>query len=153
VKDYQPVKNILVPVESCESTTIESPLIKKTLELATAFSSKVWILHVVPHSHQPPFNVDSEAARREIAAEFRNEHEFLQQLARCCQKRNVDTTALLVQGSIIKTILKESERLDIDLIIMGCHKHGRLYGALMDNTEEGLLSKCTHPVMFVPAPD
>jgi nucleotide-binding universal stress UspA family protein len=58
-----------------------------------------------------------------------------------------------VQGSIIKTILKESERLDIDLIIMGCHKHGRLYGALMDNTEEGLLSKCTHPVMFVPAPD
>jgi nucleotide-binding universal stress UspA family protein len=128
-------------------------MIEKTLELANAFSSKVWLVHVLPHSLQPPFNIDSKTARRELAAEFRNEHEFLQQLAKCIQERDIDVTALLVQGSIIKSILKESERLDVDLIALGCHKHGRLYGALMDNTEEGLLSKCPRPIMFIPEPD
>lgn len=147
------MKNILVAIESCESTTIASPLIEKAIELAAAFSSKLWVLHVVPHTHQPPFNIDSKATRREIAAEFHHEHEFVQYLAKCIAERDINVSALLVQGAIIKTILKESERLDADLIVMGCHKHGLLYGALMDNTEEGLLSKCTRPVLFVPEPD
>ncbi len=147
------MNNILVAVESCESTTIVSPIIEKTLEMAKAFSGKVWLLHVLPHSHQPPFNIDSKTARRELAAEFRNEHEFLQQLAKCIQERGIDVTALLVQGSITKSILKESQRLDVDLIIMGCQKHGRIYGALMDSTEEGLLSNCSRPMMFIPEVD
>ena len=149
----QTVNNILVAVESCESTTIASPMIEQALELAKAFSSKIWLLHVLPHSHQPPFNIDSKIARRELAAEFRNEHEFLQQLAKCVQERDIDVTALLVQGSITKSILKETERLDVDLIIMGCQKHGRIYGALMDSTEEGLLSNCSRPIMFIPEAD
>ncbi len=146
----QILKNILVAVESCEFTTIASPLIERALELANAFSGKIWLLHVLPHSQQPPFNLDSETARRETAAEFRNEHEFLQQLAKCIQERDIDVTAILVQGSIIKSILKESERMDADLIVLGCRKHGRLAGVLMDSTEEGLLSKCTRPIMFIP---
>ena len=146
------VKNILVAIESCETTTIASPLIEKTIEMAKAFSSKVWVLHVVPHVHQPPFNIDSKSTRHEIAAEYHHEHEFMQHLAKCIADRDIHATALLVEGSIIRTIVKESERLDADLIMMGCHKHGLLYGALMDNTEEGLLSKCTRPVMFIPEP-
>lgn len=144
------MKNILVAIDSCETTSIESALIKKTIELADALSSKVWLLHVVPPSRHPPFNVDSKIARRETAAEFRHEHEFLQYLAKCLDKRNIATKALLVEGSIINTIVKESERLNADLIMLGCHKHGRLYGALLDNTDEGMLSKCTRPLMFVP---
>jgi len=84
--------------------------------------------------------------RRHAAEDFY----FLQQLAKCMQDENIDVTALLVQGPIISTILKESDRLEIDLLILGCHKHGRLYGVLMDDTEEGLLSKCSRPIMFVP---
>jgi nucleotide-binding universal stress UspA family protein len=126
---------------------------ERTLELASAFSSKVWILHIVPHSRQPPFNVDSKTLRRETAAELRHEHEFLQHLATCLRDRGVDANALLVEGATIRTILKESERLDIDLIVVGCHKHGLLYGALMDVTEEGLLSNCTRPIMFIPEPE
>jgi hypothetical protein len=115
------VKNILVAIDSFETTTIASPLIKKTIELANAFSSKVWILHVVPQSRQPPYNIES--------------------------------TSLLVEGATIKTILHESDRLAVDLIILGCHRHSELFGALMNGTDEGILSKCTHPVMFVPMPE
>ena len=144
------MKKILVAIESCETTTIASPLVEKTLELARAFSSKVWVLHVAPPSRQPPYNVDSKIARHALSDELRNEHEFLQHLAGCMKNKSVDTTALLVEGAIISTILNESERLEVDLVVLGCHRHGLLYGALMEDTEEGLLSKCTRPVMFIP---
>ena len=144
------MKNILVAIDDCEATTIASPIVERTLELASAFSSKVWVLHIVPHPGQPPFNVDGKTLRREIAAELRHEHEYLQNLAQCLRGRNIDATALLVEGATIETMLKESDRLDIDLIILGCHKHSQLYGALLEFTEEGLLSKCPRPIMFVP---
>jgi len=147
------VKNLLVAIDSCESTTITSPIMERTLELANAFSSKVWVLHVVPHTHQEPFNVDSKTLRREIATELHHERDFLQHLAQCLRDRDVDAKALLLEGPIIKTILRESEKLDIDLVILGCHGHSRLYGALTDLTDEGLLSKCARPIMFVPLPE
>ena len=145
------MKKILVGIESCETITVASTIMQRTLELASSFSSKVWLLHVVPHAHQPPFNVDSNTLRREIAAEYRHEHEFLQHLAQCLRDRDITTTALLVEGSVIRTILKESERLDVDLIVLGCHRHGLLYRSFIDATEEGLLDKCPRPIMFVPA--
>jgi len=116
-----------------------SPIMERTLDLASAFSSKVWILHVVPRSRQAPFNVDSKT--------------LLQQLAQCLRDRDVDAAALLVEGPTIRTILKESDRLDIDLIVLGCHGHSLLFGAVIDVTEEGLLSNCTRPIMFVPVPE
>jgi nucleotide-binding universal stress UspA family protein len=152
-KEYLPVKNILVAIDDCEVTTIASPIMERTLELACAFSSKVWILHIVPHPGQPIFNMDEQLLRGEVAAEYRHEHEFLQQLAHCLRDRDIDATALLVEGPIVRTILKESDRLDIDLIVLGCHRHGLLYGALIEVTEEGLLSKCPRPIMFVPLPE
>ncbi len=145
------MKNILMTIEDCETTTIASPIVEKTLELASAFSSKVWILHIVPPSRQSPYNVDSKILRREVATELHHEHDFLQHLANCMRDKNIDVTALLVQGSIIRTILQESERLVIDLVVLGCHKHGLLYSALMDDTDEGLLATCSRPIMFVPA--
>ena len=144
------MKNILVAIENCETTTITSPIMSKALELASAFSSKVWLLHVAPPSRQPPYNIDSKIARRETATELRQEHDFLQHLAKCMADKNIDATALLIEGPIIGTLLKESDHLNIDLLILGCHKHGRFYGAVMDDTEEGLVSKCGHPIMFIP---
>ena len=144
------MKNILVAIESCETITIESPIMERTLELANAFSSEVWILHVVPSSRAAPFKVDAEVLRKEVAREHCHEQDFLQQLAQCLRDRDIDASALLVKGPTIRTILKESDRLDIDLIVLGCHRHGLLYGALVDATEEGLLSKCSRPIMFVP---
>ena len=144
------MKRILVAIDSCETTTVASPIVQKTIELATALSATVWIIHIVPASHQAPYNIDRNTLRKKIVEEYRYEHEFLQQLAKCMQDRGINARALMVQGNIVNTIFKEAERLDIDLIISGCHKHGLLYGALMDDTEEGLLSRCTRPIMFIP---
>lgn len=143
------MKNILVVVDDCESTTTSSPLIKQTIGLAAAFSSKVWILHIIPHT-QPPFNVDSQILRKEIAAEYRHEHDFLHHLAQCLRDQGIDASAHLAKGAVIRTILNESDRLNIDLIVTGCHRHSLIFGALMEVTEEALLTTCPCPVMFVP---
>jgi nucleotide-binding universal stress UspA family protein len=144
------VKNLIVAIENCETTTTDSPVVKKALEVADAFSSRIWLVHVVPPSRQPPYNIDSKVSRHEAASELRNEHDYLQYLAKCMESKKTDVNALLVQGTIVGSLLKEAARLESDLVIMGCHKHGRLYGALMDSAEEGLLSKCPCPIMFVP---
>lgn len=145
------MKNILVAIDSCETTTTASPVVKKAIELASPFSSRVWLIHVAPPLREAPYNVDRNLTRQEIASELRHEREFLQQLAKCMQDKNIDAHALLVQGSITGMIIQEAERLAADLVILGCHRHGRLYGALLDDTEEGLLSKCARPLMFVPS--
>jgi nucleotide-binding universal stress UspA family protein len=146
------LKNILLAIEDCEATTIASPLIERALELARAFSSKVWLVHVVPHPGEPPFNLDREVMRREVAAEFRQEHDYLQHLALCLRDRGVDASALLVEGSPALTLLAEVDRLQVDLVVLGCHSHGVSYGVLLDATEEGMLGKCRCPMMFVPVP-
>jgi nucleotide-binding universal stress UspA family protein len=144
------VKKILVAVESFETTTVASPLIEKTIEMANAFSSRVWVLHVVPKSRQSPFNVDQQILRREVSHELHDEHEFVQQFSQCLRDRDIDARSLLVEGATINTILHESDRLEIDLIIMGCHRHSELFAALMNETDQGMLAKCSHPIMFVP---
>jgi nucleotide-binding universal stress UspA family protein len=147
------VKNILVAVDDFENITIASPLIQTTIELANAFSSKVWLLHVVPQSRRPPFNIDSNLLRREAAHELHYEHEFIQQLAKCLRDRDIEATSLMVEGVTIKTILDESDRLGIDLIILGCYRHSELFGSLTSDTEKGLLNKCSLPVLFIPVPE
>ena len=144
------MKNILVAIDSLDTATITSPLMERTIELANAFSSKVKLLHVAPQTKQAPFNLDNEILRREVAHELHVEHELFHQLAKNLRDRNIEATSLMVEGATIKTIQHESDRLDIDLIILGCHRHSELYGALMNNTEQGMVSKCSTPIMFVP---
>jgi nucleotide-binding universal stress UspA family protein len=124
-KKYLTVKNLLVAIDACETANIASPIMEKTLELARAFASKVWIIHIVPDTRRPgPFNVDSNVMRREVADELCKEHEVLHRLAQWLRNRDIDAKALLIEGTTIKTILKESDRLDIDLNLLGCHRHG-----------------------------
>ena len=144
------MKNILLTIKDYEGVTVETPIVKKTIELASCCESKVQIIHVAPPLLQPPYNVDTEFFRQEIATELRREHVCLQKLANIMREMDVDARALLLHGSIINTILRESERLAADLVVMGRHKHGPLHGALMDDIDESFLAKCTCPIMFIP---
>ena len=144
------MKNILLTIKEFENASITSPIVQQTIELARCTSSKVHVLHVVPTSHKTPYNIDAELFRRGVADELRHEHKCLQQLTEDMRRADVDSRALLVQGAIISMILHEAERIAVDLIVLGRHRHGPLYLALMDNTDQGLIAKCECPVMFVP---
>lgn len=144
------MKNILVAIDDCAATTITSPLLERSIELAAAFSSRVWLVHVVPRPGEPPFNVDPGVMRREVAGEYRHEHEHLHYLARCLRERGIEAKSLLIEGSPVSRLIEEAVRLEVDLVVLGCHRHGVSYGVLLDATEEGMLGKCRCPMLFVP---
>jgi nucleotide-binding universal stress UspA family protein len=146
------MKTILVAIENIEDTTQASLVIERTMELAHSFSSKVWLLHVVPHLGTTPFTVPREVLRDEAASELHHEHKRMQHLAGILRDRDIDATALLVEGVTVKTILEEADRLDADLIVVGSHSHGLLYRALLDGAGERLLNESTRPILFVPEP-
>ena len=145
------MKNILVAIDDIETTTVSSLLMEQAMELAGAFACKVWLLHIVARSRDPgPFNVDDRILRHEGAAELETEHAFLQALARCVRERGIEAQALLIEGATVRTILNEADRLAIDLIMLGCHRHRVPYGVVAEFTEEGVLGNCTRPIMYVP---
>jgi nucleotide-binding universal stress UspA family protein len=146
------VKNILVGIEDCEATTIASPLLQRAIELATAFAGKVWLVHVVRRVGEPPFDFQRSNLRRAVAEAYRHEREFLHHLEQGLRDRGVEAGSLLVEGSPTAALIEECAHLHGDLIIVGCYRHGTTYSALLEPTEEGLVSKCRCPMMFVPLP-
>jgi nucleotide-binding universal stress UspA family protein len=88
--------------------------------------------------------------RREVAGEYRHEHEHLHYLAKCLRERGIEAKSLLIEGSPVPRLIEEAVRLEVDLVVLGCHRHGVSYGVLLDATEEGMLGKCRCPMLFVP---
>jgi len=146
------MKHILVAIDDTECTGPASPLIQRSVALASAFSSKLWLVHVVPQPGLMPFTLPRELLRSHAASELRHEHKTVQELARYLRDSGIDATALLVEGATVKTILSEADRLDADLIVVTSHRHGLLYRALLDGAGERLLNESSRPVMFVPEP-
>ena len=144
------MKNLLLAIDNIEGTTTSSPVMERAVELAGAFSSKVWLVHVVPPPGLTPFNVPTEVLREGAANELHHEHKHIQRLADCLRARDIDATALLIEGATVHTLLAEAERLDVDLIVAGFHHHGVLYRTFFDGTGERLLHKSSYPIMFVP---
>ena len=144
------MKTILVAIENIDGTILTSPVIEHTMELAHSFSSKVWLVHVVPRLGTTPFTVPREMLRDQAASELHREHKFMQGLTGALRDLDIDATALLVEGVTVKTILEEADRLEVDLIVVGSHSHGLLYRALLDGTGERLLNESTRPILFVP---
>lgn len=144
------MKNILVAIDDIENTTPASPLIQQSVTLARAFSSKLWLVHVVPQPGLTPFTVPRELLRGQAASELHHEHKAIQQLTRYLRDSGLEATALLVEGMTVKTILKEADRLDADLIVVKSHRHSLLYRALLDGAGERLLNESSRPVLFVP---
>jgi nucleotide-binding universal stress UspA family protein len=63
---------------------------------------------------------------------------------------DVNASALMAQGDPVKTILRQAERLDAELIVVGSHGHGMMFDALMGSISAGILRKSTIPVLVVP---
>jgi nucleotide-binding universal stress UspA family protein len=139
---------LLVCVDLSESTEI---IVKKVEEITEALTTKVWLLHnAVPEPDFVEFKVDPQAARESLAKKFHVEHRQIQELANRMRKAGVDTTALLVHGATVETILEEASDLEVDMIVVGTHGRGAMYQLLMGSVSEAVLHKSRYPVLVVP---
>jgi len=137
-----------VCVDLSEATEI---IVKKIEEITKALPTKVWLLHnAVPEPDFVEFKVDPQAARESLAKKFHVEHRQIQELANRMRKAGVDTTALLVHGATVETILEEASDLEVDMIVVGTHGRGAMYQLLMGSVSEAVLHKSRFPVLLVP---
>ena len=139
---------LLVGVDLSDFT---EKVVKKAEEIATALSAKVWLLHVAePEPDFVGLEVGPQSTRDSLSKRFHAEHRQIQEMAERLRKTDLDTTALLVQGSTVETILKEASKLDVDMIVVGSHGHGAMYQLLVGSVSEGVLHKSECPVLVVP---
>lgn len=120
-------------------------------DLASRTASHVYVLHVAePEPDFVGYDVGPDVVRDQVAEEYRREHRQVQRLADSLRSGNVGATALLMQGSIVETIIREADRLDADLVVVGSHGHGAVFDLLVGSISEGLVRRSSRPVLVVP---
>src|SRR5690606_17750292 len=127
----EPVREVLVAVDFSTGT---EQVLATAARLAAASGATIHLLHVA--APQPSFFGYDEPGgprdRDQRAAELRNEHQTLQELAEGVQ--GVTVRPLLVKGATVEVILAEAKRLGADLIVVGSHGHGAVHRFLVGST-------------------
>ena len=130
---------------------VTRPIMDAVIRVANANQAKAWLLHVAePEPDFMGYDAGPEVVRDQVAREFRDEHRQIQRLAEELRQVGVDSKALLFQGSIVETILKQVERLEADLVVIGSHGHGAVFDLLVGSVCNGVLKHARVPVLVVP---
>jgi nucleotide-binding universal stress UspA family protein len=144
------MKNILVTVDLNESSQL---LVDKAAEQAEKFGSKVWILHIA--DPEPDFignEVGPQYIRDIRVKELLHEHQVIRKYIDQLKAKSIDADGLLIAGATVKTILQEVQKLNIDMVIIGHHKHSIMYKIFRGRTDTAIVSKSKVPVMVVQLP-
>ena len=139
---------LLVAVDLSKVTQV---IVDKVMKLCRKQLTKIWIVH---NAEPPPdfveFKVDPLAARESLAKKFHKEHRQVQEIADRLRDAGLETTALLVHGPTVKTILKEASDLDVDMIVVGAHGKSAMHELLVGSVSKGILHKSCYPVLVIP---
>lgn len=140
--------NVLLAVDLSAST---ADVVANCEQIAAALPAHVVALHVAdPDPDFVGYEAGPPSVRAAVAERFRDEHRQIQQIAERLRGAGVDTTALLIQGATAATILREAQRLDARMIVIGSHGHGRAWQMLIGSVSEAVLREATCPVLVVP---
>jgi nucleotide-binding universal stress UspA family protein len=142
------MKNILVTIDFDKN---EQLLIDKAFQLANAFDSKIWLVHIAaPDPDFVGYEVGPQYIRDSRAAELRKEHKLLQEYANKLNEKGASAEGLLVQGATIEMVMEEAKKLNIDLIIAGHQEHNFLYQAFVGSVSAQIIKESKIPVLIVP---
>lgn len=148
------MKNILVALDFEEKTI---NLLQNAIEMAKCCNAKVWIIHIAqydfdyigtPDSFQ--FAIEYVNLRDSKELKMQEEHKLVEKYVEMMKEQGLDAEGMLIEGPAIKSILDEAHKLNIDMIIMGSHKHSFLYNAIIKDPSVSLIEKSDIPMLVVP---
>ena len=114
-------------------------------------SAELVLLHVAePDPDFVGYGAGPESVRLAVAHKFQKAHAQIEEAARELRKEGVDTTALLVQGATVESILREADKLSVDAILMGTCARGALRELFVGSTSKGVLHQTSRPVLLIP---
>ncbi len=142
------LNNIMVAVDFNDSI---GELMVYADNLAQKFGSKVWVLHVAePEPDFVGYEPGPQYIRDIKADEYREEHRNLQEVCKNFLSEDTVKEALLIQGSTVETVVEEAKKLNIDLLIVGTHKHSFLHNLLQESVSMELIKKAEIPILTIP---
>jgi len=142
------MKNILVAVDLEGGDQV---LLDHASKLASKFDSKIWIVHVaMPDPDFVGFDAGPVYIRKTLAEDLREEHKTLHQYSETLKANNVNAESLLVQGPTVQTIFDEAEKLAVDILILGSHKHNFLKRVFGQEVTRQIFDKSKIPMLIVP---
>lgn len=142
------MKNILVGIDFEDKY---EQLVEKAIEFSKYEKAKIWLLHAsAPDPDFVGFEGGPQFIRDVRAEELKREHIKLQELLSSIRETGSEADALLIPGATIQVILEESEKLNVDLIIVGHHKHGFLYNLFFGHQDFDIIKNAKVPVLVVP---
>jgi len=135
--------------------------------LANRYEAGITILYVLeelsPSSESLVTNVMGEERWREMRQKSESEivAKLKERLTQFCLDTQKElpacpfiTDRISVKiGNPVETILKEAEKGDYDLVVMGAHGQGLLADALIGSTSRRVVRRCRKPVLVVRLPD
>ena len=129
-------------------------VLKQAHTLATAFGSKVEIMHVVPPEPVVmDFGVAPTIMREPSPAAVQEDAARLRELEESLTNHGVNATARQVRGTTLESLLDECDKFSPDLIIVGSHRHGAFYNLVVGSVTAGVLQNARCPVLVVPTPE
>jgi nucleotide-binding universal stress UspA family protein len=145
------MKRILIAVDNEDGT---DEMLDYAGKMASLFSATLYILHIArPEPEFVGYDVGPEYIRLDAAREYRDEHRWVQELAKRLDSQNIDARALLIQGYVADEILKQADDIEADLVICGSHKNGFFSNLFLENIAVELSKKSRRPVLIYPMPE
>ena len=142
------MKKILVPVDFSEITT---EVLDYAIHFASEEADTITVLHVAPMNPiYPGPDAEPVMIQTYVDEELEREKEELQAITEHIHKQGVEADSILLQGSIIETIIEEAKEIQADMIVMGKESHGLLYRTLLGTTSEGVIRRAHVPVLIIP---
>ena len=142
------MKNILVLIDF---TDITDNVLNHGRLWSKSFGAKCWLMHVAaPDPEFVGYEIGPKYIRDDRSKVLQQEHRDLTAMKKTMESDGVDCEALLVQGYVNETILDEIKRLNIDVIIMGNKRHGKLYEVVVGSVGREILRNAEVPVVVVP---
>jgi nucleotide-binding universal stress UspA family protein len=143
------VKQIVVAIDTASPV---DGLLHQAEILGRAFDAKLWIVHIAaPDPAFVGFQAGPQVVRNDRARELKGHHRALHDAVSRLRDEGLNAEARLLVGETVATLLAESERLQVDLIMLARHNRGRFSRALMGSVCEAVVRLADCPVMVLPA--
>lgn len=155
------MEKVLIAVDFSDVT---GKVVDEGVKFAEAFGASVCLMHTEPPNEGYIYydagysSMGSLGYMNEIDPELEKSHQeriksdkhSLQVLKDIVEKRGIETSTFLIEGNISKAIIKQVDDNNYNLVVIGNHRHGKLYKFLFDDISTHLLTKTTCPVLVVP---
>jgi nucleotide-binding universal stress UspA family protein len=137
------ITKILVPSDGSKTS---QKAVKYSVGLAKQTGSSIILLNVIDKSSFIPQSIPAAATQRNITEPLEDylkeaSQAHLEDAKHLCEKNGVQSKTVIRSGHPVEEIIKEANKSNVDLIVLGSHGRSALKAALLGSVTFGVIHK------------